>query len=535
MGFYIRKSVRVGPLRFNLSKSGIGVSTGIPGLRVGSGPRGTYVHMGSGGLYYRQTLSSPKSRRQQPNRPLVDLAVAHSHTHGPLHAVGSGCVTEMVDTNSDTLLSEIDRKQKRIMWWPIVLVMSLILGVLLVVAEVTLLLTVPCILLLTIATVFVHQYDQLKKSVVLMYELDGPSLKSYQNLYAAVNDMASCGAVWHVTAKGDVYDPKYHAGAGYLINRRPLSVGYRNPPYVKTNLSVPVLPFGKHSMYLLPDRILVYAPNGVGAVEYDGLTLSARPTPFIEDGTVPCDATVVDHTWQYVNKGGGPDRRFNNNRRIPICQYEELQITNPTGVREILQLSRLGVSAQLDSAISAMVDGIRTAEAAEVERNRLVEQRRLQSLRNTSTTESKETERDAVSPPTPQMLLSVLFDILCCVMVADGRASTSEKSSIHEIMSKVNSGWSDDKCNGRISSFIGDIQCQGYATVLRRSMSQLRIFKQSGREDVLVKCIDLVANADSKLTQRERELCDRIRKSIGVAASKNTEQNVAPESQSRVN
>jgi hypothetical protein len=29
MGFYLRKSVSVGPLRFNLSKSGVGVSAGV--------------------------------------------------------------------------------------------------------------------------------------------------------------------------------------------------------------------------------------------------------------------------------------------------------------------------------------------------------------------------------------------------------------------------------------------------------------------------------------------------------------------------
>lgn len=48
MGFYIRKSVSVGPFRFNHSKSGVGVSAGIAGLRLGSGPRGNYVHRGSG-------------------------------------------------------------------------------------------------------------------------------------------------------------------------------------------------------------------------------------------------------------------------------------------------------------------------------------------------------------------------------------------------------------------------------------------------------------------------------------------------------
>jgi hypothetical protein len=56
MGFYIRKSLSAGPFRFNLSKSGIGVSVGVPGFRVGTGPRGNYVHMGRGGVYYRATL-----------------------------------------------------------------------------------------------------------------------------------------------------------------------------------------------------------------------------------------------------------------------------------------------------------------------------------------------------------------------------------------------------------------------------------------------------------------------------------------------
>ena len=41
MGFYIRKSVKAGPFRFNLSKSGIGTSVGVRGFRVGTGLVGT--------------------------------------------------------------------------------------------------------------------------------------------------------------------------------------------------------------------------------------------------------------------------------------------------------------------------------------------------------------------------------------------------------------------------------------------------------------------------------------------------------------
>jgi hypothetical protein len=56
MGWYLRKSLRLGPLRFNLSKSGIGTSVGVKGLRIGTGPKGAYLHGGRYGLYFREQL-----------------------------------------------------------------------------------------------------------------------------------------------------------------------------------------------------------------------------------------------------------------------------------------------------------------------------------------------------------------------------------------------------------------------------------------------------------------------------------------------
>jgi hypothetical protein len=49
MPFYLRKSISAGPFRFNLSSSGIGLSVGVKGVRIGTGPRGHYVHAGRGG------------------------------------------------------------------------------------------------------------------------------------------------------------------------------------------------------------------------------------------------------------------------------------------------------------------------------------------------------------------------------------------------------------------------------------------------------------------------------------------------------
>jgi len=54
MPFYLRKSFRLGPLRLNLSKRGVGVSGGVTGARIGIDATGReYVHAGRRGLYYR--------------------------------------------------------------------------------------------------------------------------------------------------------------------------------------------------------------------------------------------------------------------------------------------------------------------------------------------------------------------------------------------------------------------------------------------------------------------------------------------------
>jgi len=66
MGFYLRKSFRMGPVRLNVSRSGLGVSGGVTGARLGVDARGrAYVHGGRHGLYYRRHLSGKGTTRRQ--------------------------------------------------------------------------------------------------------------------------------------------------------------------------------------------------------------------------------------------------------------------------------------------------------------------------------------------------------------------------------------------------------------------------------------------------------------------------------------
>jgi tetratricopeptide (TPR) repeat protein len=70
MGLRFGKSIRIGKfLRLNISRSGIGGSIGIGGLRIGTGPRGARFSADlPGGLSYVKQFGSGGKRRSSPSR-----------------------------------------------------------------------------------------------------------------------------------------------------------------------------------------------------------------------------------------------------------------------------------------------------------------------------------------------------------------------------------------------------------------------------------------------------------------------------------
>ncbi len=72
MALRFRKSFRVGKYaRINISKSGIGGSVGVPGLRIGMGADGKVrrtVGIPGTGLYDVKVVGSPKKKAAKPKR-----------------------------------------------------------------------------------------------------------------------------------------------------------------------------------------------------------------------------------------------------------------------------------------------------------------------------------------------------------------------------------------------------------------------------------------------------------------------------------
>jgi hypothetical protein len=335
MSFYLRKSLSVGPFRFNLSGSGVGMSVGVKGFRVGAGPRGNYVHLGRGGVYYRHTFSAPPLSPQRG---------------AGLQEIESGAAASIVDASSEDLLTELSSKRCKLALQPFAIagaVLLLLLGVGTGSGWATLFFGIAGLALILVT----GRRDRIAKTTVILYELEPPIEEAFRRFSEWADALACAGRTWHIAASASVRDRKYHAGASDLVQRSVTIVRTSAPPLVTTNVPVLSIGAGRQTLYFLPDRLLVYDAAGIGAISYRTLQLCASKQRFIEEGGVPSDAKIVDRTWKYVNKSGGPDRRFRENREIPICLYDELSFRTPTGLNETFQISRSGVAEGFAAAV----------------------------------------------------------------------------------------------------------------------------------------------------------------------------------------
>lgn len=121
-----------------------------------------------------------------------------------------------------------------------------------------------------------------------------------------------------------------------------------------TNIAVPSLHARKRSVYFLPDRILIRDGRRYADMPYRGCRITGTATRFIEEGAVPRDAERIGTTWKYVNKGGGPDRRYKNNRQLPVMRYGELTLTAQPGFSFVWQTSKAATAPALSATLIAI-------------------------------------------------------------------------------------------------------------------------------------------------------------------------------------
>ncbi len=363
MPLYLRKSIKAGPFRFNFSKGGVGVSVGVKGLRLGTGPRGHYVHAGRGGIYYRASLGKGPRNSGSPtqNRRIEPSLHSNSENFGDRESevemidIDSADVLSMRDESFAELLDELNGKQSkirasRLFTW---LAISAACGAMLSVGESaawTLLAAIP-------AWVLGRWLDSYRRVSVLFFELDSEIEEKYSRVAEAFDAMMASKGKWHIEAGGAVQNLttwKRNAGASHIVKKKPTEVSYRVPAVIKSNVTPPSLEIGRQRIYFFPDGVLIEDSKRFGAASYKSLNMNCANSNFIEEEKVPSDATVIGHTWKHPNKNGGPDRRFGNNYQIPICNYNALHMSSSSGINELVEFSRPGIAEPFVRAVKQL-------------------------------------------------------------------------------------------------------------------------------------------------------------------------------------
>ncbi|WP_415131078.1 hypothetical protein [Microbacterium sp.] len=199
--------------------------------------------------------------------------------------------------------------------------------------------------------------DAARGKVVLLYDVKDATADWFDTLVTNWEWMTRSEKLWRTVQSGrvqTVYQHKTNAGAGKLVERIPLTARLTGPKHISTNVAVPTLEAGKAGLYFLPDRLLVREGKHYTDVAYARLRAQGNGQRFIESpGGLPRDAHQIDHTWQYVNVKGGPDRRFKNNPMLPIMLYGALDLTTIDGLNWQVQTSRHEAAPSIAQTLSA--------------------------------------------------------------------------------------------------------------------------------------------------------------------------------------
>lgn len=235
MGFYVRKGFNFGPLRLNLSRSGLGASFGVKGARIGIGPRGRYVHLGRGGLYYRQSLGGPRVACSQPTQQVKYVPPSG----GPQEIASASAVT-MSDSSAADLLAELNRVQQRLDRFPIVSIIGVVLTLLVGIVYPGWWWAGSLVVFIGVA-IYARNSDVLKGTAILRYSLEDESGKNFAQLQTVFNQLRACQAIWHVNASGHTDDWKKNSGVNTLTERSAIQPSFEVPPKVQCNIKVPTL------------------------------------------------------------------------------------------------------------------------------------------------------------------------------------------------------------------------------------------------------------------------------------------------------
>lgn len=335
MGIRYRKSINLGGgFRVNISNSGVGYSWGVKGYRVTKTAKGTTRRTASipgTGISFVDETGKGNGRNNNninPQQYNNDIHKNHYETKEIVNSVAKNMVSEGLED----ILSAIRKTLmvNRISNIGILLTLLVSFGA-------------PIFLLLFFGFVGLKIYVKTKGLVDLEYIIDDDQKEVVAKRIEPMLNVTDSKKIWRIMQSNKVIDRKYSSGASNEVKRTPC-IGTKKVPFpFQANTPAATFKAGKETLVFLPDKLFIIQKNKVGVLNYSDINTYTHTTNFIESEVVPKDAKVVGHTWKYLNKNGGPDKRFKDNVQLPICLYGQIELKSTFGLNTVLMFSNTNI------------------------------------------------------------------------------------------------------------------------------------------------------------------------------------------------
>ena len=345
MGWRYRKSINVGlGFRINISKNGIGYSWGGPGYRktwkANGGTRTTYSIPGTGLSYVEESHSQ---RMQNAKLPRANSMERYNLENSQTYSVVNGKIDALSTPENKLFIEKIKSiRLKNFFTWLIGLFLIYVWACFHDIIPKSI--WTPILLALGCLIIGLVIFINSRRFLLVEYNIDEDIAPVISKRNNAISCLHNCSKVWNIEQYEQIAYSRVNAGAGTNIKRKQVSFSYSKAPrYLKivNDMKVYQLLIGKTRYIFLPDKILVVGFFQVGALRYHDISVSLEYTQFVETELAPSDATFLYNTWQYVNNNGTPDRRFNNNKQIPVYAYEKIFLKSATGLNLHLMASSI--------------------------------------------------------------------------------------------------------------------------------------------------------------------------------------------------
>lgn len=351
MAWSYRRRVKLIPgVYLNFSRSGISTSIGIKGAHITVGTQGTYLNLGipGTGIYNRGKISPSntnpieniKTITSTINKELENSIISvevENITSQDMQGIKNAIIT--ANKQREELSKDIQKIKHILLFTHIKLYVSYIFIVGLIIKK------IAKNLLVDIKTQKESIIELQKHSdnsyVKLEIGFDDELKKKYDRLIESFKNLMTSHRIWDVVR--EVYQDRRitRSAASKLEDKKQVRFELKSLPDIRSESSAL---FMKNAigpdLYVYPNFIVMYGKNGnFGLIEFKELDFQMSSVRFVETDTVPIDSKIIDRTWLKVNKDGSPDRRFKENRQIPIVQYGQITMKTASGMNEEFEFS----------------------------------------------------------------------------------------------------------------------------------------------------------------------------------------------------